>query len=135
MTLIFRILVGTIGLLIAGHQINVVYGFFTGPYSNWYAYPLNASVITLGLLALWYALAGPQDLDRIGRTLAVGLLVGAVGLVAGIAYGGIVLPLSGRRPGNLYPLIGILMTGPAGFVLGCLGAVLWRKILPRRGEA
>jgi len=135
MTLIFRILVGTIGLLVAGHQIYVVYGFFTGPYTNWFAYPLNASVITLGLLALWYALAGPQDLDRIGRTLLVGLLVGAVGLVAGIAYGGIVPLLSGRRPSNLYPLIGILTTGPAGFVLGCLGAFLWHKILLRRAEA
>ena len=134
MTLTFRILVGTIGLLIAGHQIYVVYRYFTGPY-DWFTYSFNAAIITLGLLALWYALAGPQDLDRIGRTLLVGLLVGAVGLVAGIAYGGIVLPLSGRRPGNLYPLIGILTTGPAGFVLGCLGAFLWHKILLRRAEA
>jgi len=135
MTIAFRIFIGAVGLLVAGHQAYQIYGDIIGPYNmSWLFYPFNATIITLALVALWYALAGPQDLNNIGRTLIGGLIVGGVGLVAGVAYGLVAPLLRGQSPGNLFPIIGIFTTGPAGFVLGCIGAFMWYKVVRRTAQ-
>jgi hypothetical protein len=134
--IIFRILIGAVGLLVVGHQTYHIYGEFTGPYEkSWLFWPFNGAIITLGFLALWYALAGPQDLNKIGRVLIAGLIAGGVGLVGGVAYALVAPLLRGQSPGGLFPIIGIFMTGPAGFVLGCMGAFLWYKALWRTAES
>ena len=64
----------------------------------------------------------------IPRTLLVGFIVGGIGFAAGF-FGPMILdPSSGNGP-----LLGIFITGPGGFVVGCLiGAVMdWRR---KRGE-
>jgi hypothetical protein len=50
------------------------------------------------------------------RALRGGCLIGGIGFAVG--YGG---PLYCWPESNLGPLLGIFVTGPAGFVLGCLG--------------
>jgi hypothetical protein len=73
MAIAFRILIGAVGLLLVGQQAYHIYGDIIGPYRmGWLFYPFNATIITFGLLALWYALAGPPDLDNIGRALIAG---------------------------------------------------------------
>jgi hypothetical protein len=49
----------------------------------------------------------------------MGWILGAIGLALGFIGPLVITPGS-----NLGPLLGILLTGPAGFVLGALGAVL-----------
>jgi hypothetical protein len=52
----------------------------------------------------------------------MGWVLGAIGL--GLGFVG---PLVMNPKANLGPLLGILITGPFGFVLGALGAALvWR---------
>ena len=83
--------------------------------------PIALWLFTMGSLWWWRALGGgqPATLARIGRSWRIGWIVGAVGFALGF-----VGPLLVTPGANLGPLLGILMTGPAGFVLGALaGAV------------
>ncbi len=60
------------------------------------------------------------------RPLLYGFILGGIGFAAGF-FGPMILdPTSGNGP-----LLGIFITGPGGFVLGCLiGAVTGRKRTP-----
>ena len=79
----------------------------------------------MGLLCWGSALV--NDLSdtrrRIRASWRAGCLVGGVGLVLGF-----VAPLALAPKASLGPLLGILLTGPLGFVVGALTAVAgWPK--------
>jgi hypothetical protein len=80
--------------------------------------PITLWLITMGLLCWWAALGGDQPASRarIGASWRAGWLVGAAGLAIGF-----VGPLVLTPKASLGPLLGILLTGPLGFVLGALG--------------
>jgi hypothetical protein len=83
--------------------------------------PIALWLLAMGLLCWWAVLAGrqPRTSARIRASWRMGWILGAAGLVLG--YIG---PLVMRPGGNFGPLLGILITGPLGFTLGALGAVL-----------
>jgi hypothetical protein len=87
--------------------------------------PITSWLATMALLCLWSAVDGhrPYTRARIEASWSAGLLVGGVGLALGF-----VGPLVLTPKANLGPLLGLLITGPVGFVLGALvGAVIQPK--------
>ena len=84
--------------------------------------PICSWLVTMGLLWWWSALDGDREASRsrIKVTWRIGWRVGGIGLALGFVGPLILMPGA-----SLGPLLGILMTGPAGFVLGALvGALL-----------
>jgi hypothetical protein len=71
------------------------------------------------MLCLWSAVSGDQATSRasIGASWRVGWMVGGIGLAIGFVGPLVIYPKS-----NLGPLLGILLTGPLGFVVGAVGA-------------
>ncbi|HEX5576464.1 MAG TPA: hypothetical protein VFX42_11360, partial [Gemmatimonadales bacterium] len=61
----------------------------------------------------------PRAPARIAASWRMGWVLGGIGLALGF-----VGPLVVTPSANLGPLLGILVSGPGGFVLGALGAVL-----------
>ena len=59
----------------------------------------------------------------IGRTLLIGLMVGVVAFLAGFIGPLILYPQS-----NQGALLGIFVSGPAGFILGCVGGFMWCRL-------
>jgi hypothetical protein len=91
--------------------------------------PISLWLVTMGLLWWWAALGGhhPASRARIGASWRMGWLVGGAGLALGFLGPLVVTPKA-----NLGPLLGILLTGPLGFVLGALGrAVVHTTAEPR----
>ena len=76
-------------------------------------------------LCWWFALRGdrPESRGAIGASWVVGMLVGSVGFGLGFVGPLVVMPSS-----NLGPLLGILITGPLGFVAGALGMLTWATL-------
>lgn len=86
--------------------------------------PITLWLLTMGLLCWWSALSGDGVANRssIRASWQAGWMVGGIGLAAGL-----VGPLVLQPEANLGPLLGVLMTGPLGFVVGALGAALLRS--------
>jgi hypothetical protein len=83
--------------------------------------PIALWLVAMGLLCWWTALAPQRQATRarIEASWRLGWLVGAAGLLIGFVGPLVVMPRA-----SLGPLLGILITGPVGFVLGALaGAV------------
>jgi len=87
--------------------------------------PITLWLVTMGVLCLWSAVSGHEEDSRasIGRIWRMGWIVGGVGLGLGFIGPMVVYPKS-----NLGPLLGILFTGPAGFVVGAVGAGVMRAV-------
>jgi hypothetical protein len=79
--------------------------------------PVTLWLLTMALLCWWSALAGPDGRVAVQASWRSGWIVGAIGLAIGF-----VGPLLISPKASLGPLLGILMTGPLGFVVGALGA-------------
>jgi hypothetical protein len=81
--------------------------------------PVTLWLLTMSVLCWWSTLSGHQaaSRDSIRASWRVGWRVGAVGLAIGF-----VGPLVISPNASLGPLLGILITGPLGFVAGALGA-------------
>jgi len=87
--------------------------------------PITLWLLTMGSLWWWTALGGAQPDRRapIATSWRAGWSVGAVGLALGFVGPLLVMPEA-----NLGPLLGILITGPGGFVVGALvGAVAGQR--------
>ena len=72
---------------------------------------------TIALLCGWFALQGdlPEQRQHIKTTWRGGLILGGVGFAAGF-----IGPIVFDPGANQGPLLGILFTGPIGFVLGAM---------------
>ena len=87
--------------------------------------PIASWLVAMGLLCLWSALDGHRvdSRARIRASWHAGWRVGGVALALGF-----IGPLVLNPKASLGPLLGILLTGPVGFVLGALiGAVVQPK--------
>jgi hypothetical protein len=91
--------------------------------------PTALWLATMGLLCWGSVLGGlqPGSRARLRASWHAGWATGAVGLAIGF-----VAPLVLTPRSNLGPLLGILFTGPLGFVAGALGAAVARTARPRR---
>jgi hypothetical protein len=79
--------------------------------------PITFWLLSMSVLCWWSALTSDRDTKgRIEASWRLGWTVGAIGLFAGFV-GPLLLSDS-----NLGPLLGILITGPLGFVAGALAA-------------
>lgn len=87
--------------------------------------PVTLWLLTMSALCWWSTLLGNQAASRasIRASWRVGWIVGAVGLAIGF-----VGPLVFSPKASLGPLLGILLTGPLGFVVGALGAGVVRTV-------
>lgn len=81
--------------------------------------PMSLWLLTMSTLCWWSALSNDQAVTRanIRASWRSGRIVGAVGLVIGVVGPLVIYPKA-----NLGPLLGILITGPLGFVVGVLGS-------------
>ena len=96
------------------------------PWGGWFFWvPITLLLSTIGGLCWWFALQGHQaeSRARIWKSWRAGRLVGGIGLA-----GGYVGPLLIWPGSNLGPLLGILITGPLGFVVGALGALVFPRL-------
>src|SRR5215213_9627615 len=91
--------------------------------------PLTLLLITTAALCWWFALRGdrPDSRSAIAATWKGGLWTGVPSFVLGFVGPLVVWPDS-----NLGPLLGILFTGPIGFVGGALAAVAFRVVRASR---
>ena len=91
---------------------------------------IQAFVLTAALFLLWFAALGNRssERDKLARTLMIGVVTGAIAFVPGF-LGPLVFSSS-----NLGPLLGIFITGPAGFVLGSVGGFVWTRFLAGRAR-
>ena len=87
--------------------------------------PIALCVTTMGLLCWWTALGGqePARRARVQASWRGGWWVGMAAFAIGFVGPLLVMPRA-----NLGPLLGILVTGPLGFVLGVLGGCVLHKI-------
>jgi hypothetical protein len=90
--------------------------------------PIALWLSAMGLLCWWAALGGgePAKRARIKASWRAGWLVGMAGFAVGF-----VGPLVVTPKASLGPLLGILITGPLGFVLGALGGAIAQRVGPR----
>jgi hypothetical protein len=88
---------------------------------NYALLPLPLSALTLGALLLWFCVLGsdPMQRRRFAGAALGGFLLGVIGFVVGF-----VGPIIAWPEANQGPLIGILFTGPLGFILGCIVGAL-----------
>ena len=124
MLLFMRIVACTVGIAAAAFAVNAFEGrarFWSDPIGI----AIELLLIAIAVLGVWAAVRGarPNERVHIGFTLGIGLLVGFVGFVVGFAGPLIFMPES-----NQGPLLGIFLTGPLGFFLGCVGGFLWTRL-------
>jgi hypothetical protein len=86
-------------------------------------------LLTMSSLCWWSTLSGhhPASRTKIRASWRMGWIVGATGLAIGFLGPLVVNPRS-----NLGPLLGILLTGPLGFVAGAAGTALVRTAQKER---
>ena len=90
--------------------------------------PIALWLTAMSILWYWSAIVGhePAEQERISAAWRAGWIIG------GIAFGlGFVGPLVISPGANLGPLLGILLTGPLGFILGVVGGVVLRRARDR----
>ena len=85
--------------------------------------PITAWLVTMGLLCEWSAVDAHRAATgaRIRASWRAGWRVGGVAFALGF-----IGPLVVNPKASLGPLLGILLTGPAGFVLGAIVAAVVR---------
>ncbi len=105
-------------------------GIFMGWKNPVIALPISVGATTAAML-WWFALRGhlPASRQQMYTGCLGGLMVGGIGFV-----GGFVAPMLLKPEANQGPLLGILITGPAGFVLGTVAAVVFAKLRARRSS-
>ena len=82
--------------------------------------PVTLCLLTMSVFCWCSALTVSQTAGAgVREGWRIGWIVGAVGLAIGF-----VGPLLVNPDGNLGPLLGILLTGPLGFVLGAIGGAV-----------
>ena len=96
-----------------------------------YGVPILASA-TVALLCWWFALRGHHDESREVMRMGClgGFAVGGIGFLAGFIGPLVVAPDAAQGP-----LLGILITGPLGFVAGTVCGVIFGVLKRRKGRS
>jgi len=129
MTFIFRLLVVLIAISATFHFIYWVpfslFPFVVPPVIQYIVSLLCALVIG------WYIWTSSDSWPSglISSSISGAVLIGSIGFCVGF-FG----PMIFTPESNQGPLLGILITGPAGFILGGIGGLLYRIIKIRKGR-
>jgi hypothetical protein len=92
--------------------------------------PIPLCALVLGSLLLWFAVGSSRAPRwRIASALLGGILIGGVAFAAGFAG-----PLVLAPDSNQGPLLGFFVTGPLGFIAGCIVGALMAGRLARSRE-
>jgi hypothetical protein len=121
--LLARIIAGVIGALALIKALPLWAGLYFR--RDPIALSISGMLLLVGLFAFWFALFGNDADERVHmkRTLLAGACRRRRLLLAGF-----VGPIILRPDSNQGPLLGIFITGPAGFVLGGLGGFVWSRM-------
>jgi hypothetical protein len=105
-------------------------GFDLASVSDLFGGPCGMALLTAGLIGWWMAFRGSRAESRrsIGYSLWGGVILGSIGFVAGFFF----IPPIFMPSNNLGPLLGILCTGPLGFVIGALIGAVYALFRVRR---
>jgi hypothetical protein len=92
---------------------------------DWLRLMLGSTAATVAALGWYFALSGDRSETRVrlGYALRGGCLLGGIGFVLGFLGPIIVTPEA-----NQGPLLGIFITGPAGFVVGAILGALYATL-------
>jgi hypothetical protein len=92
---------------------------------DWLRLMLGSTAATVAALGWYFALSGDRSETRVrlGYALRGGCLLGGIGFVLGFLGPIIVTPEA-----NQGPLLGIFITGPAGFVVGVILGALYATL-------
>jgi hypothetical protein len=129
---------------LAGRAVSAIVGGSLGGLAVWLTFrnlslsthggfifwvPIVLWLFAMSVLSLWSAVSADGAAGRasIQASWRAGWMVGGIGLALGFVGPLVICPKS-----NLGPLLGILVTGPLGFAVGALGAVVVRAA---RGRA
>ena len=117
-----RIAAGIVGLLALALAANYMRAGY-----DLIVHIIQAVLVTGALFLLWFAAAGhlPSERAKIARTLLIGVIVGAIGFAAGF-FGPLIVAPSAQGP-----LFGIFVSGPLGFVIGCIGGFFWTRLVAK----
>jgi hypothetical protein len=125
MMMIVRIATGLVGLGALALVVNSGVKVAHDPLATM----IQTLLLTAALFLLWFAVLGnrPSERNKLARTLMIGVVTGAVAFALGF-FG----PLVFFSSSNQGPLLGIFITGPAGFVLGSIAGFVWTRFVPGR---
>ena len=129
--LVLRVIAGILALLAIPSALSSLLGMFRGGMFELLLAPLGACTIVWVALWAWFALRGNRAASRARMKFVV--RVAFVTGVIGFAVGFLSLPLWALDP-NQGPLLGIFVTGPAGFVLGTALGWLYARLRIRPQE-
>ena len=122
-----RVVQGAVGAALSGFAAWVVWRNLSMPTRNGWIFwvPITLWVLTMSVLCWWSALSVDRAASRvrIQASWRLGWIGGAIGLAVGF-----VGPLVLSPEANLGPLLGILVTGPLGFVAGGFAAGVVRRM-------
>ena len=125
-----RIIIGAVGLMVGGFLVINSLNVLRAHINDWPLLAIQAAVLLpIVFFALWFALFGhiPEERAKIGFALRTGVIVAFIFLVAGF-FGPIILsPAS-----NQGPLFGIFISGPGGFLLGCIVGFIRARLITER---
>jgi len=123
--MVLRVIAGILALLAIPYALVNLLGMFRG--EEFDPMPAILAACTIVWIALWgwFALRGdrPASRARMKFVVRVGFVTGAIGFAIGF-FG----PLIWAPDSNQGPLLGIFVTGPAGFILGAALAWLWTRL-------
>ena len=114
------------------YHLEVQRGFDFQSCINLLGGPFGAAITLAGLLCWWFVIRGYNTISRqrIGYSFLGGVILGAIGFIAGF-FG----PLIFTPTNNLGPLLGIFLTGPLGFVAGVLIGALYALFRVRPSQS
>ena len=124
-TMVLRVIAGILALLAVPYALSSLLAMFRG--GEFDPMPAILAACTIVWIALlgWFALRGnqPASRARMKFVVRVGFVTGVIGFAIGF-FG----PLIWTPDSNQGPLLGIFVTGPAGWILGVALAWLWTRM-------
>jgi hypothetical protein len=123
--MVVRVIAGILALLAIPSALGNLLGMFRGGEFDPMLAVLGACTILWVALCAWFALRGNRAASRARMkfVVRVGFVTGVIGFAVGF-FG----PFLWAPDANQGPLLGIFVTGPAGFVLGAALGWLYARL-------